>query len=82
MSLCSAGTKTLLDLFEGWHQLAVHEFMHNGPDDTCPGCAAFTNNVPSKALEVLAEGGRSTRPTGSCDLRPQSIAASTMISTL
>ena len=39
------GTKTLLDLFNGRPQLAVYQFMDNGPDEFCPGCTHFTNNV-------------------------------------
>jgi predicted dithiol-disulfide oxidoreductase (DUF899 family) len=39
------GPKTLLDLFEGRPQLAVYQFMDNGPDAFCPGCTHFTNNV-------------------------------------
>jgi hypothetical protein len=33
------------------------EFMDNGPDDDCPGCTKFTNNVPVAALAALAERG-------------------------
>jgi predicted dithiol-disulfide oxidoreductase (DUF899 family) len=40
-----AGPKTLLDLFNGQRQLVVYQFMDNGPDDYCPGCTHFTNNV-------------------------------------
>jgi len=39
------GPKSLLDLFEGRDQLVVYQFMDNGPDNFCPGCTAFTNNV-------------------------------------
>jgi predicted dithiol-disulfide oxidoreductase (DUF899 family) len=39
------GKKTLLDLFGGQVQLAVYQFMDNGPDAFCPGCTHFTNNV-------------------------------------
>jgi predicted dithiol-disulfide oxidoreductase (DUF899 family) len=39
------GTKTLIDLFEGRPQLAVYQFMDNGPNEFCPGCTHFTNNV-------------------------------------
>jgi predicted dithiol-disulfide oxidoreductase (DUF899 family) len=49
------GLKTLLDLFEGRPQLAVYQFMDNGPDAFCPGCTYFTRNVT--ALGVLAENG-------------------------
>ncbi len=49
------GPRTLLDLFEGREQLAVYQFMDNGPDDFCPGCTHFTDNVT--ALPTLADGG-------------------------
>jgi predicted dithiol-disulfide oxidoreductase (DUF899 family) len=52
-----AGTKTLLDLFDGADQLVVYQFMDNGPDEFCPGCTAFTNNVPPAALAALAGRG-------------------------
>jgi predicted dithiol-disulfide oxidoreductase (DUF899 family) len=39
------GPKTLIDLFEGRSQLVTYQFMDNGPDDFCPGCTHFTNNV-------------------------------------
>ena len=51
------GPKSLLDLFEGREQLAVYQFMDNGPDDYCPGCTWFTNNVPVTGLAGLADGG-------------------------
>lgn len=51
------GTRTLLDLFEGRGQLIVYQFMDNGPDDYCPGCTWFTNNVPVTALAGLAASG-------------------------
>ena len=51
----SDGPRTLLDLFEGREQLAVYQFMDNGPDDFCPGCTHFTDNVT--ALPTLAQGG-------------------------
>jgi predicted dithiol-disulfide oxidoreductase (DUF899 family) len=35
----------------------VYQFMDNGPDDYCPGCTWFTNNVPTTALPLLAERG-------------------------
>jgi predicted dithiol-disulfide oxidoreductase (DUF899 family) len=31
--------------------------MDNGPDDYCPGCTNFTNNVPQPAPALLAERG-------------------------
>ena len=50
-----AGPRTLADLFEGRDQLAVYQFMDNGPDEFCPGCTAFTNNVND--LDTLAGAG-------------------------
>ena len=52
-----AGTRTLLDLFEGHEQLVVYQFMDNGPDDYCPGCTWFTDNVPPGGLAGLAKSG-------------------------
>jgi predicted dithiol-disulfide oxidoreductase (DUF899 family) len=49
------GSRTLLDLFEGGHQLAVYQFMDNGPEAFCPGCTGFTNNVAD--LNTLAREG-------------------------
>jgi predicted dithiol-disulfide oxidoreductase (DUF899 family) len=40
-----AGLRTLLELFDGRPQLAMYQFMDNGPDEFCPGCTHFTNNV-------------------------------------
>jgi predicted dithiol-disulfide oxidoreductase (DUF899 family) len=51
------GTKTLPDLFEGRGQLVVYQFMDNGPDDYCPGCTNFTDNVPPGGVARLAEAG-------------------------
>jgi predicted dithiol-disulfide oxidoreductase (DUF899 family) len=51
------GPRTLLDLFEGQSQLAVYQFMDNGPDEFCPGCTSFTDNVPEAAQRRLADGG-------------------------
>lgn len=51
------GTKTLLDLFDDRGQLIVYQFMDNGPDDYCPGCTWFTNNVPVAGLAGLAASG-------------------------
>ena len=50
-----AGQQSLLDLFAGQGQLVVYQFMDNGPDDHCPGCTHFTNNVA--ALATLADAG-------------------------
>ncbi len=49
------GPKSLVDLFEGRDQLAVYQFMDRGPDEFCPGCTAFTNNVTD--LDTLASAG-------------------------
>lgn len=51
------GPKTLLDLFEGRGELVVYQFMDNGPDHYCPGCTAFTDNVPATSLPLLADRG-------------------------
>jgi predicted dithiol-disulfide oxidoreductase (DUF899 family) len=50
-----AGLKSLVDLFEGRDELVVYQFMDVGPDQFCPGCTAFTNNVTD--LDTLAEDG-------------------------
>ena len=47
----------LLDPFDGRDQLAIYQFMDRGPDRYCPGCTAFTNNVPEHALAMLADRG-------------------------
>jgi predicted dithiol-disulfide oxidoreductase (DUF899 family) len=39
------GEASLLDLFAGRRQLVVYQFMDNGPDDYCSGCASFIDNV-------------------------------------
>jgi predicted dithiol-disulfide oxidoreductase (DUF899 family) len=49
------GTTTLLDLFGDQVQLAVYQFMDNGPGAFCPGCTWFTRNVVN--LDGLAENG-------------------------
>ena len=41
----SDGPVTLIDLFDGRRQLVVYQFMDVGPDDFCPGCTNFTNNI-------------------------------------
>ncbi|HEX5119318.1 MAG TPA: DUF899 family protein [Pseudonocardiaceae bacterium] len=51
------GPRTLLDLFEGQPQLAVYQFMDNGPDEYCPGCTFFTDNIPEFAQRELADRG-------------------------
>jgi len=50
-----SGPKTLLDLFEGCTQLILYQFMDRGPDEYCPGCTWFTNNVPTTGLAGLAK---------------------------
>jgi predicted dithiol-disulfide oxidoreductase (DUF899 family) len=49
------GSKSLLELFDGRGQLAVYQFMDNGPDHFCPGCTHFTDNVPDPAIGRLAD---------------------------
>jgi predicted dithiol-disulfide oxidoreductase (DUF899 family) len=49
------GPKHLLDFFGDQQQLVVYQFMDRGPDEYCPGCTHFTNNVAD--LPALAEGG-------------------------
>jgi predicted dithiol-disulfide oxidoreductase (DUF899 family) len=49
------GEKTLADLFGDQVQLAVYQFMDRGPDEFCPGCTWFTDNVAH--LGGLAENG-------------------------
>jgi predicted dithiol-disulfide oxidoreductase (DUF899 family) len=47
------GPKTLIDLFDGRLQLVTYQFMDNGPDEFCPGCTHFTDNVAD--LSELAD---------------------------
>jgi predicted dithiol-disulfide oxidoreductase (DUF899 family) len=47
------GPKSLLDLFVDRPQLMIYQFMDRGPDEFCPGCTHFTNNVVD--LATLAE---------------------------
>jgi predicted dithiol-disulfide oxidoreductase (DUF899 family) len=49
------GSRSLLELFGDQQQLAVYQFMDRGPDEFCPGCTHFTNNVT--ALATLAQCG-------------------------
>jgi predicted dithiol-disulfide oxidoreductase (DUF899 family) len=49
------GPRHLLDFFGEQNQLIVYQFMDRGPDEYCPGCTHFTNNVT--ALPTLAAGG-------------------------
>jgi predicted dithiol-disulfide oxidoreductase (DUF899 family) len=60
------GPKRLLDFFEGQPQLAVYQFMDVGPDQFCPGCTNFTNNVT--ALATLAKNGVSWRTVSNMPL--------------
>jgi predicted dithiol-disulfide oxidoreductase (DUF899 family) len=52
-----SGDKSLLELFDGRGQLAVYQFMDNGPDHFCPGCTHLTDNVPDPAIGRLADAG-------------------------
>jgi predicted dithiol-disulfide oxidoreductase (DUF899 family) len=49
------GPRTLLDLFEGKDELVIYQFMDLGPDEFCPGCTNFTNNVVN--LRELQDSG-------------------------
>jgi predicted dithiol-disulfide oxidoreductase (DUF899 family) len=60
------GSKRLLDFFDGHQQLAIYQFMDNGPDAFCPGCTYFTNNVTD--LATLARGGVSWRTVSNMPL--------------
>lgn len=51
------GPRSLVDLFAGREELALYQFMDNGPGQFCPGCTQFTDNVPPAALARLAERG-------------------------
>jgi predicted dithiol-disulfide oxidoreductase (DUF899 family) len=53
------GPKRLSDFFGELSQLAVYQFMDNGPDAFCPGCTFFTSNVVS--LATLARNGLAWR---------------------
>ncbi|MFA4082069.1 DUF899 domain-containing protein [Mycobacteroides salmoniphilum] len=39
------GELSLPDLFDGRVQLIVYQFMDNGPDDHCSGCASVCDNI-------------------------------------
>ena len=60
------GPKRLLDFFDGRQQLAIYQFMDNGPEDFCPGCTHFTNNVAD--LSALADNGVSWRTVSNMPL--------------
>jgi predicted dithiol-disulfide oxidoreductase (DUF899 family) len=60
------GGMRLMDFFDGQQQLAVYQFMDNGPDAFCPGCTYFTHNVAGLAL--LARGGVSWRTVSNMPL--------------
>jgi len=62
----SEGPKRLLDFFEGRQQLAIYQFMDNGPDAFCPGCTHFTANVTS--LATLADEGVAWRTVSNMPL--------------
>jgi predicted dithiol-disulfide oxidoreductase (DUF899 family) len=60
------GPKRLLDFFSGRPQLAVYQFMDNGPDAFCPGCTFFTNSVVG--LESLDKNGVAWRTVSNMPL--------------
>jgi predicted dithiol-disulfide oxidoreductase (DUF899 family) len=60
------GKKRLLDFFDGRQQLAIYQFMDNGPDAFCPGCTHFTDNV--RLLGALADEGVSWRTVSNMPL--------------
>jgi predicted dithiol-disulfide oxidoreductase (DUF899 family) len=60
------GPKRLSDFFEGRQQLALYQFMDNGPDAFCPGCTFFTMNVA--ALPTLAKNGVAWRTVSNMPL--------------
>src|SRR5271170_70826 len=62
----SDGPQRLLDFFEGRQQLAIYQFMDNGPDAFCPGCTHFTRNVTD--LATLADEGVSWRTVSNMPL--------------
>ncbi|GAA2796823.1 DUF899 family protein [Kribbella solani] len=49
------GPVTLRDLFGDQQQLALYQFMNNGPGNFCPGCTHFTKQVTD--LAGLAHNG-------------------------
>jgi predicted dithiol-disulfide oxidoreductase (DUF899 family) len=51
------GRKTLPELFEGRRQLVVYQFMYKGPNDFCPGCTNFVNNIPAIGPADLTSRG-------------------------
>ena len=62
----AAGPKRLLDFFDGRPQLAVYQFMDNGPDAFCPGCTYLTSNVIN--LTTLADEGVAWRTVSNMPL--------------
>jgi len=60
------GAKRLLDFFDGKQQLAVYQFMDNGPEAFCPGCTHFTSSVTD--LAALAGEGLSWRTVSNMPL--------------
>jgi predicted dithiol-disulfide oxidoreductase (DUF899 family) len=60
------GPKRLLDFFDGRRQLAIYQFMDNGPDAFCPGCTHMTDNVSD--LATLADEGVSWRTVSNMPL--------------
>ncbi|MGH9016285.1 MAG: DUF899 family protein [Acidimicrobiales bacterium] len=62
----TGGPRRLLDFFEGRPQLAVYQFMDNGPDAFCPGCTHLTTNITN--LPALAEEGVAWRTVSNMPL--------------
>jgi len=60
------GPMRLSDFFEGRQQLALYQFMDNGPDAFCPGCTHLTANVTD--LTTLVDGGVSWRTVSNMPL--------------
>jgi predicted dithiol-disulfide oxidoreductase (DUF899 family) len=60
------GPMRLSDFFEGRQQLALYQFMDNGPDAFCPGCTHLTANVTD--LTTLADEGVSWRTVSNMPL--------------
>lgn len=60
------GARQLSDFFDGRQQLAIYQFMDNGPDAFCPGCTHFTTNVAG--LDLLAREGVSWRTVSNTPL--------------
>jgi predicted dithiol-disulfide oxidoreductase (DUF899 family) len=60
------GPKRLLDFFDGQPQLAIYQFMDNGPDAFCPGCTFFTKSVAT--LTEIGKNGVAWRTVSNMPL--------------